>query len=105
MFDYQPNREVIICKDKFSMSVQASELHHCTPKENGNTMTYTSVEVGFPNEKEELLMDYAEDIDKPTGTVYPYVPAQLILDVIDKHGGMLSGEIPSLDLTEYKEEE
>ena len=87
MFDYQPNREAIVCKDNFSMSVQASQLHHCTPKKNGNTMTYTSVEVGFPNEKEELLMDYADDIDKPTGTVYPYVPAQLILDVIDKPVG------------------
>ena len=105
MFDFQPRRKVVVCKDKFSMSVQASELHYCTPKENGNTMTYTSVEVGFPTEKEELLMDYADDRDEPTGTVYPYVPAQLILDVIDKHGGMLSGEIPSLDLTEHKEED
>ena len=105
MFDFQRARESVICKDGFGMSVQASENHYCTPRENGIAMSYTSVEVGFPSEKEDLLMAHAEDYDKPTGTVYPYVPAQVILDVIEKDGGMVSGRLPEFDLTNYEEEE
>ena len=104
MFDFQPRREVVECKDGFIMSVQASENHYCTPRRSGWSMPYTSVEVGFPSNKEELLMDWAEDVDEPTGTVYSYVPASVIINVIDKHGGMVSGTLPRFDLTTYAEE-
>ena len=33
MFDYQPAREIVICRDNFRMSVQASRNHYCHPKE------------------------------------------------------------------------
>ena len=105
MFNFQRARESVICKDGFAMSVQASENHYCSPRENGIAMSYTSVEVGFPSDKEDLLMEHAEDADKPTGTVYPYVPAQIVLDVIEKHGGMVSGQLPEFDLNNYEEEE
>ena len=105
MFDFQRRREVVECKDGFKMSVQASENHYCTPRENGIAMSYTSVEVGFPTEKEDCLMSYAEDYDKPTDTVYAYVPASVIIDVIENHGGMVSGQLPELDLNNYDEEE
>ena len=105
MFDFQPRRKTVVCKDGFAMSVQASEFHNCHPKENGIAMNYSSVEVGFPSKKEDLILDWAEDRDDPTGTVYGYVPASIIIDVIDKHGGMVGGELPGLDLTDYDEEE
>ena len=105
MFDFQPRRKTVVCKDGFAMSVQASEFHHCHPKENGIAMNYSSVEVGFPSKKEDLILDWAEDRDDPTGTVYGYVPASIIIDVIENHGGMVSGELPGLDLTDYDEEE
>ena len=105
MFDFQPRRKTVVCKDGFAMSVQASDFHHCHPKENGIAMNYSSVEVGFPSKKEDLILDWAEDRDDPTGTVYGYVPASIIIDVIDKHGGMVGGELPGLDLTDYDEEE
>ena len=105
MFDFQPRRKTVVCKDGFAMSVQASEFHHCHPKENGIAMNYSSVEVGFPSKKEDLILDWAEDRDDPTGTVYGYVPASIIIDVIDKHGGMVGGELPGLDLTDYDEAE
>ena len=105
MFDFQPRRKTVVCKDGFAMSVQASEHHHCHPRESGISMNYASVEVGFPSKKEELLMDWAEDVDEPTGTVYGYVPSSIIIDVIEKHGGMVGGELPGLDLTDYDEEE
>ena len=105
MFDFQPRRKTVVCKDGFAMSVQASEFHHCHPKENGIAMNYSSVEVGFPSKKEDLILDWAEDRDDPTGTVYAYVPASVIIDVIENHGGMVSGELPGLDLTDYDEEQ
>ena len=105
MFELQPRRELVVCKDNFKMSVQASENHYCNPKKNGDTMSYSHVEVGFPTEKEDLLMDYIDgDDNKPTETVYSYVPASVIINVIDKHGGMVSGKLPNFDLTEYDEE-
>ena len=53
------------------------------------------VEVGFPNMVEELLLPYAEEPDNPRGTVYPWVPAQVIVNVIAKHRGIVSGELPA----------
>ena len=105
MFNFQPRREVVECKDGFKMSVQASEISYCTPRKNGIATSYTSVEVGFPTEEEDLLMPYVEDGDRPTETVYAYVPAIVIINVIDKHGGMVSGQLPEFDLTNYEEEE
>ena len=105
MFNFQPRRKTVVCQDGFAMSVQASEFHYCHPRESGISMNYSAVEVGFPSKKEELLMDWAEDVDEPTGTVYGYVPSSIIIDVIEKHGGMVGGELPGLDLTDYDEEE
>jgi hypothetical protein len=33
-------------------------------------------------------LDFAEDRDNPTETVYGYVDAEIIQEVIDKHGGI-----------------
>ena len=49
-------------------------------------------------------MDYCENRDEPTETVYAYVPAAVIIDVIEKHGGIVAGGLPNLDLSEYAEE-
>ena len=103
IFNIQPVRETVVCKDGFSMSVQASINHYCSPKLNGKNNTYSSVEIGFPSEIEELLIEYAENPDKPTKTVYAYVPAKLILDVIEKHGGMVGVELPKLEILEQGE--
>lgn len=76
----------ITCKDGFGMSVQASEFHYCTPREN--TGPYVNFEVGYPSEPEELIIKYAEDPKDPTGTVYGWVPVEVIDQVIAKHGGI-----------------
>ena len=83
----------IVCKDGFEMSVQASRTHYCSPRMD-NAEKYTDVEVGFPSDLEPLLMEWAEDPDYPTGTVYGYVPAPVVLLVCVKHGGIVSGELP-----------
>jgi hypothetical protein len=75
------------CKDGFRMSVQAGEYLYSSPREAA-AWPYTAFEVGFPSEAEPLLMEYAEDPDRPTDTVYGYVPANVIEAVIAKHGGL-----------------
>jgi hypothetical protein len=78
-------REALICNDGFTMSVQGGVGIYSEPGEFG--VNFTHMEIGFPSEYEELIVDYAESNDY-TKTVYPYVPVLLICDVIKKHGGI-----------------
>ena len=88
-----PKNKRVICKDGFSFSVQAHEGGYCTPKED-NAESYTEVEIGFPDAEEYVLKPYCEDPTDPTGTVYGYVPIDLVRHLIDKHGGIEEGEVP-----------
>ena len=92
----QKPREYVYCADGFNMSVQASKTHYCSPRVDGLSAIYRQVEIGFPSEREALLDEYAEDKDRYTETVYPWVPSQLVALIISKHGGMVSGELPRL---------
>ena len=38
---------------------------------------------------DELIIKYAEDPDEPTGTVYGYVPVDIVQQLMDKHGGIV----------------
>lgn len=80
-------RPLIHCNDGFNMSVQASACHYCQPRED-NIERYMSLEVGFISEEEDLIVNYAEDNSDLTGTVYSYVPVNIINDVIKKHKGI-----------------
>jgi len=83
----QDTRPRIICNDGFSMSVQAGYGIYSTPRVNGE-IPYSTVEVGYPNEDEELLFGLEEDKGRYTNTVYPYVSTELVDKVIKKHGGI-----------------
>ena len=103
--EYREPRQGIVCADGFTMSVQANLYTYCTPRQN-DCRWYAAVEVGFPSEREELLMpwiDGYEDQD-PTDAIYPYTPAKAVMDVIVKHGGMVSGELPPLKMIQDEEE-
>lgn len=76
----------IVCRDGFAVSVQASGLHYCTPRDNDGP--YTEVELGYPSEPVEAWRDFAEDPDRPTTTVYPCVPIELVVRGLDQHGGI-----------------
>lgn len=80
-------RGKVTCRDGFSVSIQASKFHYCEPREDGHNK-YNSFELGFPNMREKMLMKYAEDKDKPTETVYGYVPFKVVNKLIQKHGGI-----------------
>jgi len=85
--------ERIECADGFSMSVQASSYNYCQPRIN-DADVYTEVEVGFPSEYESLLAPYADVPENYVGTVYAWVPSDIIVLVCAKHGGVTSGEMP-----------
>jgi len=81
----------IQCADGFTVSLQASKYHYCYPRED-DCVEYYEVEIGFPSEVEELWLEYAEQPEEPTGTVYGYVPVELVLQVLNEHGGVVISE-------------
>ena len=122
-----PNiRPRIVCADGFSLSVQASNGHYCTPRSNYGP--YSRVEVGYPSSRPpeawrnysekkwqrpgllgtiKVLWDAREHImyqirhrewrwircmylvsDNATNGVYPYVPVEMVDDLIASHGGI-----------------
>ena len=114
-------RAAVVCKDGFTMSVQASAYHYCSPRIH-DAEGYLEVEIGYPRQREPLIDEYAEgfglwiesgdndyeftnnDYDF-TNAVYPYVPAEVVLEVIMKHGGMIGGNLPNLDLSNISNNE
>jgi hypothetical protein len=85
--DYSsPLAKRIQCEDGFSLSVQASHGAYCKPRTNIGP--WLMVEVGFPSDVPTEIMNYAEQPDMPTETVYGYVPIELVEELIAAHGGM-----------------
>ena len=84
----QDIRPHVKCKDGFCISVQASQRNYCLPRVDGDVI-YDKVELGYPNVEDELIAEYAEDDDKLTKTVYPYVPVEVVNRLIEKHGGIV----------------
>lgn len=82
-------RPAIRCKDGFQISVQASEFHYCSPRINGAD-EYKSVELGFPNYEDLLILPYAEDPCNPTHSIYGNVPIEIVNELIEKHGGIVN---------------
>jgi len=78
----------IQCTDGFSLSVQASHGAYCSPRTNLGP--WDEVEVGFPSDVPTQIMQYAENPDAPTETVYGYVPIELVEELIAAHGGMMA---------------
>lgn len=72
----------MVCADGFKVSIQASHLHYCSPREDLANGEYESVEIGFPSFKEELIMRYRD------GDIYPYVPIDIVEKMIANHGGI-----------------
>ena len=83
----------VICADGFRMSVQAHENAYCSPRTNDATL-YVEVEVGFPSDREELIMPWAETPEEPTETVYGYVPIEVVQAELAAHGGITEGHLP-----------
>lgn len=86
-FEIQANRPRLYCNDGYSISVQASKFHYCSPRLNG-LQDYKSVELGYPSAEDELINEYAKNALNYTDTVYGYVPIEVVEKLIEKHGGI-----------------
>lgn len=86
-------RQRAYCKDGFSISIQAAESAYCSPRVTYDGQ-YKKVELGYPNEPEPIIFDYREDPDDDyISAVYPYVPVEIVDEIIKKHGGIEDGRI------------
>ena len=83
-----------ICKDGFSLSIQASEASYCLPREN-DAERYMKVEVGFPSKPEPLLAPYQSGDGAMSNDVFLFVPVPVVALILIKHGGMVEGELPA----------
>ena len=99
----KPLAKSIHCKDGFTMSVQASSEHFCSPRNNSGP--YDGVEVTYPSEWEDLLLPFTDNntdrtpvICATAPTLYVNVPPSTIRAVIKKHGGLTldSGNLPPM---------
>lgn len=88
-------RTRIILADGESVSVQANEYCYCHPRSNLSwidlssfSIPYYEYEIGFPSFVAGEWLEYAEQPEKPTDTVYGYVPVDLVQKVLDTHGGI-----------------
>lgn len=76
------------CKDGFKVSIQASATHYCSPRDNVPFSRYTAYELGYPSSADDLIAEYAETPDRPTESVYAWVPRSVVEQLIEKHGGI-----------------
>ena len=88
--------KLIVCADGFNMSVQANDASYCEPRNNSGP--YTAVEVGYPSSEDSILLQYAENPDRPTDSIYGWVPIDIVQLCIEAHGGIVSGELPPFAL-------
>ena len=86
--DWQYLRHRAVCADGFSISIQASPAHRCKLSQAEN-QPYESLELGFPSEKEPLILRYAEEKRYPMDTVYNYVPWKVVEKMLNKHSGII----------------
>jgi hypothetical protein len=80
-------RPLVHCNDGFTISIQASKFHYCSPRTD--TDQYTAVEIGYPSDPEQSIAKYAENPSNDlTDNVYGWVPVDLVEKIIEKHGGI-----------------
>ena len=77
------------CADGFTVSIQASNTHYCTPRFDLSFDSYAAYELGYPSENDDLIAAYADFPEKAPDTVYGYVPSGIVAALIDKHGGIV----------------
>jgi len=80
----------VFCADGYSVSIQASSTSYCKPRRDiKDVSTYESFELGFPSSRDEEIIEWAENSEEPTETVYGYVPREVVESLIKKHGGVV----------------
>jgi len=86
--EWQITRRLMLANG-VSLSIQASHAAYSIPRIILPYAEYSAMEIGYPSERIESLMEYAEDPERPTNTVYPYVPVEVLEKVIAEAGGVI----------------
>lgn len=78
-----------VCSDGFSFSVQASSIHGSQPQ--NETGPYSTVECGALSEPVPDLLPFMQQEDgiPPEHGIYRHVPVELIVKVVNDHGGLV----------------
>lgn len=105
----QDLRPYVVCTDGFSASIQASYNHYCERRisqfyiygklykrywfddkdsKKDEWEDYTHVEIGYPTNEVKEWLEYAEDPQEPTKTVYGCVPVEAVDKALEEHGGI-----------------
>ena len=79
----------LVCADGFSVSAQANEFSHCSPRENEGP--YDSVELGYPSREVPSWLGWAEDPGALTQTIYSRIPVGAVAYVVAESGGRQQG--------------
>jgi hypothetical protein len=80
----------ITCANGLSFSAQANAGAYCSPRQDNGP--WNQVEIGFPSIAVEEFMEFAENSADPTGTVYGWVPVEIVEAVVQKNGGLMGQE-------------
>ena len=76
---YKPPVDLVKCANGTTLSVQASQWHYCTPRDNKGP--YTEVEVWCVSAP---VTEFEYSDEEPSA----YVPIEAVVLFIDNHGGM-----------------
>lgn len=79
-------RPMVICNDGFSISIQGQDGSYSIPRKFTNK--YDSMELGYPNMVDEIIREFAEDVNDPMGSIYGYVDFDIIDKMINNHHGI-----------------
>ena len=94
-------KETVKCNDGFTFSARFTfyeKIHYgmnygmnCNSKEADRIKEITHMELGYPSEADDLIAPYANE--KEYGTpltqdVYGYTPIDVIVALVNKHGGL-----------------
>jgi hypothetical protein len=81
----------VICNDGFTFSAQIHYGTNCNSKEAKSMKEITDMELGFPSQADDLIAPYANETDYGTPLtqdVYGYTPIDVIVGLVNKHGGL-----------------
>ncbi len=84
-------REMVKCNDGFTFSAQIHYGVNCNSKEAKSMKEITDMELGYPSEADDLIAPYANETEYGTPLtqdVYGYTPIDVIVALVNKHGGL-----------------
>jgi hypothetical protein len=91
----RPVAKHIVLHDGTKLSVQCGWAMYSHPRKD-YVGRYYAVGVGFPSRVIPEIMEYCDDPEQPTNTIYAYVPVKVLIEVFENAGGIANfNELPN----------